>query len=117
MSFIFSVINGIKADATVKLNHPSKSTSSGKPSVKFPFISDEINSQFKELPKQHKIQACGFQNYRPKWDEIDKDLAQKINGYNSRMDNWRVVEGDTVEKYSKNIPAQLPIQWYLKMKI
>ena len=91
--FYMFCINGIKADTTVKLNHPSKGTNSGKPSVKFPFISDEINSQFKELPKQHKMQACGFQNYRPKWDEIDKNLAQKIKGYNSRMDNWRVVEG------------------------
>ncbi len=63
--------------STVKWNQLS--TNSGKPSVKFPFIPDEINSQFKELSKQHKIQACGFQNYRPKWDEIDMDLAQKIN--------------------------------------
>ena len=52
--FYMFCINVIKADTTVKLNYPSKSTNSGKPSVKFPFISDEINSQFKELPKQHK---------------------------------------------------------------
>lgn len=44
------------------------------------------------------MQACGFQNYTPKWDEIDRDLAQKINGYNSRMDNWRVVEGEYSRK-------------------
>ena len=82
--------------ATVKWNHPS--TNIGKPSVKFPFIPDEINFQFKELSKQHKMQACGFQNYTPKWDEIDRDLARGINGYNSRMDNWRVVEGEYSRK-------------------
>ena len=77
LAILMSLTVSTKTLATVKWNHPS--TNSGKPSVKFPFIPDEINFQFKELSKQHKMQACGFQNYTPKWHEIDRDLAQKIN--------------------------------------
>ena len=88
---LISLAVSSQAIAAVKWNNPS--TGSEKSSVRFPFIPDKINSQFKELSKQHKMQACGFQNYSPKWHEIDRDLAEKIKGYNSRMDNWRVVEG------------------------
>ena len=70
----------VSSQATAAVKWNNSSTSSGKPSVKFPFVPDEITSQFNELSKQHKMEICGFQNYRPKWDEIDKDLAQKIKG-------------------------------------
>ena len=110
---IVGVVSISRADNNSELNNHEESlvkyssTSSGKPPVKFPFIPDEINSQFQDLSKQHKMHSCGFQNYRPKWDEIDRNLAQKINGYNSRMDNWRVVEGEysrkVFEEYSSAI--------------
>lgn len=66
---------------------------------KFPFIPDEIYNEFNSLPKDHKIRTCGFENFNPKWKIINKNLAKKIEGYNSRMDNWREVKG----AYSRNV--------------
>ena len=60
---------------------------------KSPFISDNIQDKFKKLPIKHKIKFCGFENYKPKKNIINRDLAIKIIGYNSRMDNWETVEG------------------------
>ena len=60
---------------------------------KSPFISDNIQGEFKKLPIKHKIKFCGFENYKPKQNIINKDLPIRILGYNSRMDNWKTVEG------------------------
>ena len=74
---------------------------------KFVFIPDDVYQAFNELPKEHKIQTCGFKYFYPQWDIINKDLAKKIEGHNSRMDNWREVEGeysrDVFRKYSEAI--------------
>jgi hypothetical protein len=45
------------------------------------------------------MKTCGFDNYYPAWSSIDKDLSFKIKGYNSRMDNWKEVEGH----YSRDV--------------
>ena len=66
---------------------------------KFPFIPDEIYKKFNDLTKEHKVQTCGFENFNTKWKIINQDLAKKIKGYNSRMDNWRQVKG----AYSRNV--------------
>ena len=57
--------------------------------------SSQIKRYFKKTSESLK------ENYRPKWMRLI--LNQKIKGYNSRMDNWRVVEG--AYNYSKNIPG------------
>jgi hypothetical protein len=66
---------------------------------KSPFIPDNILYEFNQLPTDHKIKYCGFKNYKPRKDIINKDLAKRILGYNSRMDNWRIVEG----AYSRDV--------------
>tara|TARA_B110001450_G_C17633799_1_gene486326 strand:+ start:129 stop:1328 length:1200 start_codon:yes stop_codon:yes gene_type:complete len=60
---------------------------------KSPFIPDDILEEFDKLPKEYKSKMCGFDNYKIKKGIINKDLAPKILGYNSRMDNWKIVEG------------------------
>ena len=60
---------------------------------KSPFIPDNIQDEFRKLAIKHKIKFCGFENYKPKKNIINRDLAIKILGYNSRMDNWEIVEG------------------------
>ena len=74
---------------------------------KFVFIPDDVYQAFNELPKEHKIQTCGFKKFNPQWDIINKDLTKKIEGYNSRMDNWEEVQGaysrDVFRKYSQAI--------------
>ena len=60
---------------------------------KSPFIPDNIQDEFRKLAIKHKIKFCGFENYKPKKNIINRDLAIKILGYNSRMDNWETVEG------------------------
>ena len=60
---------------------------------KSPFIPDNVQDEFKKLPLDHKSKFCGFENYKPRKDIINKDLALRIIGYNSRMDNWKIVEG------------------------
>ena len=64
-----------------------------------PFIPDDVYEQFNQLPKDHKMKACGFDAYYPSWSSIDKDLSFKIKGYNSRMDNEKEVEG----AYSRDV--------------
>ena len=73
---------------------------------KFPFIPDEIYNEFNSLPKNHKIRICGFENFNPKWKIINKNLAKKIEGYNSRMDNWREVKGAYSQMYLDIIQKQ-----------
>ena len=60
---------------------------------KSPFIPDSVLDEFNKLTTKHKSKFCGFNNYKPKKNIINRDLAIKIIGYNSRMDNWETVEG------------------------
>ena len=60
---------------------------------KSPFIPDDVYDQFSQLSKEHKIKFCGFKNYKPRNNIINKDLPPRIYGYNSRMDNDKNVEG------------------------
>jgi len=60
---------------------------------KSPFIPDSVQDEFNELSTDHKVKFCGFENYKIRKGIINKDLAIKILGYNSRMDNWKIVEG------------------------
>ena len=60
---------------------------------KSPFIPDDVYEQFNQLPKDHKIKMCGFNDDFLNWSLIDRDLSSKIKGNNSRMDNWEEVEG------------------------
>ena len=57
------------------------------------FISDEIYNNFSQLSKAKKIESCGFEYFKPHWKVINQDLAPRILGYNSRMDNKDDVEG------------------------
>ena len=61
---------------------------------KSPFIPDSVQDEFNELSTKHKSKFCGFENYKIRKGIINKDLAPKILGYNSRMDNWKIVEGN-----------------------
>ena len=61
---------------------------------KSPFIPDSVQDEFNELSTEHKSKFCGFENYKIRKGVINKDLAPKILGYNSRMDNWKIVEGN-----------------------
>ena len=67
------------------------------------FVSDEDFNDFLNLPVEDRISSCGYKGYSPNWREINKDLAPRIKGYNSKMDNWRKVEGaysrDVLVKY------------------
>ena len=60
---------------------------------KSPFIPDDVYDQFSQLSKENKIKFCGFKNYKPKNNIINKELPPRIYGYNSRMDNDKNVEG------------------------
>ena len=57
------------------------------------------------MSKEHKIKYCEFDKYKPRFDIIDKDLPQRIKGFNSRMDNIDEVEGghfeDVFQQFSK----------------
>ena len=66
---------------------------------KSPFIPDDVYDEFNKLPKEHKIKFCGFEYFEPNNYTINKDLAPRIFGYNSRMDNWKTVEG----AYSRDV--------------
>jgi len=74
---------------------------------KSPFIPDSVLDEFNKLTIEHKSKFCGFNNYKPKKNIINKDLASKILGYNSRMDNWKIVEGvysrDVFKEYADAI--------------
>jgi len=61
------------------------------------FISDSELNDFLNLSQNHKMKVCGFNYFIPDWKWIDKNLADKISGYNSRMDNS--AEGE----YSKEV--------------
>ena len=92
--FIFYIVN-------VNANQLSKS----------PFIPDNVYKEFNELPVEHKIKFCGFENFE--FDTslikrvINRDLPLRILGYNSRMDNDKLVEGiyarDVFREYTKAI--------------
>ena len=60
---------------------------------KSPFIPDNVQDEFNKLSTEHKSKFCGFENYKIRKGIINKDLAIRILGYNSRMDNWKIVEG------------------------
>ena len=66
---------------------------------KSPFIPDDVYNEFNKLPKDHKIKFCGFEYFEPDYYIINKDLAPRIFGYNSRMDNWKTVEGSYRETF------------------
>ena len=57
------------------------------------------------MSKEHKIKYCEFNKYKTRFDIIDKDLPQRIKGFNSRMDNIDEVEGghfeDVFQQFSK----------------
>jgi tetratricopeptide (TPR) repeat protein len=57
------------------------------------FVSNEDFNDFLNIPKEERISSCGYRGFSPNWREINKDLAPRIKGYNSKMDNWRKVEG------------------------
>ena len=77
----------------------SYSVANSKQLSKSPFIPDDILNKYDDLPKEYKSKICGFNNYKLKKNIINKDLAPKILGYNSRMDNWKIVEGN----YSRDV--------------
>ena len=74
---------------------------------KSPFIPDSVQDEFNKLSTKHKSKFCGFENYKIRKGIINKDLAIKILGYNSRMDNWKIVEGvysrDVFKEYADAI--------------
>lgn len=57
------------------------------------FVSNATYNKFTTLSPQLKTQVCGFNYYQPNWDVINWDLAPKISGFNSRMDNADEVQG------------------------
>ena len=57
------------------------------------FVPNNILQTYNSLSKEHKIKYCEFDKYKPRFDIIDKDLPQRITGFNSRMDNIDEVEG------------------------
>ena len=71
----------------------TKESDSESPSSKSIFFSDKDFNDFLNLPKEDRMRSCGYEYFTPNWQEINKDLAPKIKGYNSKMDNWRKVEG------------------------
>ena len=75
------------------------------------FISDSELNEFLNLSNNHKLKACGYNNFKPNWEIIDKDLDDRISGYNSRMDNNHLVEGEfSKEVFSKFIEAAMYAQ-------
>ena len=97
---------GVATKATLsvsKVTTKEPKNSSQEQTSKSIYVSDKIYNKFIKLPKENKIQSCGFDGYTPMWGVINKDLAPKIKGYNSKMDNDQVVEGhysrDVLYKY------------------
>jgi hypothetical protein len=70
-----------------------KDSSSELPLNKSIFVSDKDFNDFLNLPREDRISSCGYKGFSPNWREINKDLAPRIKGYNSKMDNWKKVEG------------------------
>ena len=71
----------------------TKDSSSESPLNKSIFVSDKDFNDFLNLPREDRISSCGYKGFSPNWREINKDLAPRIKGYNSKMDNWKKVEG------------------------
>ena len=69
------------------------------------FVPNSILQTYNSLSKEHKIKYCEFNKYKTRFDIIDKDLPQRIKGFNSRMDNIDEVEGgqfvDVFQQFSK----------------
>jgi len=63
------------------------------------FVSDKDFSDFLNLPVEDRISSCGYSGFSPNWRVINKDLAPRIKGYNSKMDNDHIVEGH----YSRDV--------------
>ena len=57
------------------------------PSSKSIYVSDKDYNDFLNLPRENKIQSCGYERFKPNWQVINKDLPPRIKGFNSRMDN------------------------------
>jgi len=77
----------------------TKESEAESPSSKSIYVSDKTYNDFLKIPKENKIQSCGYKRFKPNWQVINKDLAPRIKGYNSKMDNWRKVEG----QYSREV--------------
>ena len=77
----------------------TKESEAESPSSKSIYVSDKTYNDFLKIPKENKIQSCGYERFKPNWQVINKDLAPRIKGYNSKMDNWRKVEG----QYSREV--------------
>ena len=82
--FLLIIVLGVLLSSSLNAKQLSKS----------PFIPDSVQDEFNKLSTEHKSKFCGFENYKIRKGIINKDLAPKILGYNSRMDNWKIVEGN-----------------------
>ena len=80
-------------ESDTKINVNVQESGAGSVASKSIFVSDKDFNDFLNLPKEVRISSCGYQRFFPNWREINKDLAPRIKGYNSKMDNWRKVEG------------------------
>jgi len=102
-----SVFDGVFDDNELYFLIEVKNNLTQGPVNKSIFVSDKIYNDFMKTPKENKIQSCGFDGYSPNWQVINKDLAPRIKGYNSRMDNKPFVEGvhsfDVQAEYLKAI--------------
>ena len=65
----------------------TKESEAESPSSKSIYVSDKDYNDFLNLPRENKIQSCGYERFKPNWQEINKDLPPRIKGFNSRMDN------------------------------
>ena len=63
------------------------------------FVSDKDFSDFLNLPVEDRISSCGYSGFSSNWQVINKDLAPRIKGYNSKMDHDHIVEGH----YSRDV--------------
>ena len=101
-------VKSISADGTyfvyncesdTKNNVNAQESGAGSATSKSIFVSDKDFNDFLNLPKEERISSCGYKSFSPNWRVINKDLAPRIKGYNSKMDNWRKVEGE----YSRDV--------------
>jgi hypothetical protein len=65
----------------------TKESEAESPSSKSIYVSDKDYNDFLNLPRENKIQSCGYERFKPNWQVINKDLPPRIKGFNSRMDN------------------------------
>ena len=78
-------------------------------------IPQEDLNKFHALPKEHKIQSCGFQQYNHNvLNSSYYSMSDRIEGYNSRMDNWNVVHGagsqNASEAFAEAVTFALVVQ-------